>query len=80
MSLQRREARLNTEFASLYAGVLPGVWRPIADLLDCVTASRLLAGRHSGEFLRGRPLDDRHFEFRGGGAARSGRHNRVTDV
>ena len=79
MSLQRREARLRTEFASLYVGVPAGVWAPVTQMLDGVTASRLLAGRHSGELLRGRRLDDRHFEFRGG-AAQVGRHARTSDV
>jgi len=79
MSLQRREARLKTEFASLYVGVPAGVWAPVTQMLDGVTASRLLAGRHSGELLRGRRLDDRHFEFRGG-AAQVGRHTRTSDV
>jgi len=79
MSLQRREARLKTEFASLYVGVPAGVWKPVTQMLDGVTASRLLAGRHSGELLQGRRLDDRHFEFRGG-AAQVGRHARTSDV
>jgi hypothetical protein len=79
MPLQRREARLKTEFASLYVGVPPGVWAPVTQVLDCVTAGRLLAGRQSGEFLQGRRLDDRHFEFRGG-EPQSGRHARVTDM
>ena len=80
MSLQRREARLKAEFAPLYMGVPAGVWTPVAQLLDGVTAGRLLAGRHSGEFMRGRPLDDRHFEFRGGRDVRSGGHTRATDA
>jgi hypothetical protein len=62
----RREARLRQEFAPLYAGVPVNEWRPIGELLDCVTSARLRTGRRSGELLRGRPLDDRHFEFRGG--------------
>ena len=68
MLRDRREARLKAEFAVLYMGVTPGEWRPIGELLDCVAANRLLSGRRSGELLAGRPLDDRHFEFRGGGA------------
>jgi hypothetical protein len=62
----RREARLRQEFGSLYAGVPVNQWRPIGELLDCVNSARLRTGRRSGELLRGRPLDDRHFEFRGG--------------
>jgi hypothetical protein len=63
----RRQARLRQEFATLYPGVPVNEWRPIGELLDCVAATRLRGGRRSGELLRGRPLDDRHFEFRGGG-------------
>jgi hypothetical protein len=62
----RREARLRREYGALYAGVPVEEWRPIGELLDCVTAARLRGGRRSGELLRGRQLDDRHFEFRGG--------------
>jgi hypothetical protein len=62
----RREARLRQEFGSLYAGVPVNEWRPIGELLDCVNSARLRTGRRSGELLRGRPLDDRHFDFRGG--------------
>jgi len=66
MPTTRREARLRPEYAALYAGVPAGEWRPIAELLDCVAASRLRSGRGSGEVLRARLLDERHFEFRGG--------------
>jgi hypothetical protein len=67
MQAGRRQARLLPEHATLYPGVPAGEWRPIGELLDCVAAARLRSGRRSGELLRGRPLDDRHFEFRGGG-------------
>jgi hypothetical protein len=66
MPTSRREARLRPEYAALYTGVPAGEWRPAAELLDCVAASRLRSGRRSGEVLRARLLDDRHFEFRGG--------------
>ena len=66
MTTGRREARLRREFGELYAGVPVNEWRPIGELLDCVTSARLRTGRRSGELLQGRPLDDRHFEFRGG--------------
>ena len=69
----RREARLRQEFSALYAGVPANEWRPIGELLDCVKSARLRTGRRSGELLQGRPLDDRHFEFRGGDE----RHSRV---
>jgi hypothetical protein len=71
MTTARREARLRKEFGALYAGVPVNEWRPIGELLDCVTSARLRTGRRSGELLQGRPLDDRHFEFRGGDDRRS---------
>lgn len=80
MALERREARLKAEFASLYRGVPAGIWVPVADVLDGVTACRLLTGRHSGDFMRGRPLDERHFEFRGGRVGGGESHTRVTDA
>lgn len=66
MALARREARLRAEFAEQYAGVPVNQWRPISEIRDRVTASRLLRGRRSGEFLASRTLDDRHFDYRGG--------------
>jgi hypothetical protein len=62
----RREARLRPEFAAQYPGMPAGAWKPVQEVLDMVSASRLLSGRRSGELLGTRPLDDRHFEFRGG--------------
>jgi CheY-like chemotaxis protein len=61
-----RECRLRPEFATLYSGVSAGPWPPASDMLDSVTAARPRAGRGSGEILRNRLLDERHFEFRGG--------------
>jgi hypothetical protein len=76
MEAGRRQARLRPEYAPLYPGVPADEWRPIGELLDCVASARLRSGRRSGELLRGRALDDRHFDFRGGGdrpsEARSG--------
>jgi len=66
MQAGRRQARLRPEYATLYPGVPASEWRPIGELLDCVASARLRTGRRSGELLSGRPLDDRHFEFRGG--------------
>ena len=79
----RRQARLRQEFADVYPGVPVNEWRPIGELLDCVAATRLRGGRRSGELLRGRPLDDRHFEFRGGSERPQGytdKPSRATDV
>ena len=83
MPTGRREARLRPEYGALYPGVPAGEWRAIGELLDYVAATRLRGGRRSGELLRGRPLDDRHFEFRGGGErppGRPGRRTRISDV
>lgn len=78
MQTGRRQARLRPEYAALYSGVPAGEWKPIGELLDCVAAARLRAGRRSGELLRGRLLDDRHFEFRGGGDRPPGRPGDLT--
>ena len=82
MQAERRQARLRPEYATLYPGVPVSEWRPIGELLDFVAAARLRSGRRSGELLRGRPLDDRHFEFRGGGdrpPGAMGRPSRLSD-
>jgi hypothetical protein len=77
-----RECRLRLEFMTLYPGVPAGRWKPAGELLDCVTAARLRAGRPSGELLRNRLLDERHFEFRGGvdrGSSGVDRLTRISD-
>jgi hypothetical protein len=82
MQAGRRQARLRPEYGTLYPGVPANEWRPIGELLDCVASARLRTGRRSGELLSGRPLDDRHFEFRGGGDRRGetgGRSSRLGD-
>jgi hypothetical protein len=79
MQAVRREARLRSEYTTLYPGVPAGEWRPVGELLDCVAAARLRAGRRSGELLRGRLLDGRHFDFRGGYQRPPGRHTRLRD-
>lgn len=76
----RRESRLCREFADLYPGVPADQWRPVQVMIDLVVAGRLQSGRRSGEFLAGRPLDGRHFEFRGGFTRPSGRHTRLMDL
>ena len=83
MKAGHRQARLRPEYEALYPGVPAGEWRAIGELLDYVAAARLRGGRRSGEMLRGRPLDDRHFEFRGGGErppGRSGPRTRINDL
>jgi hypothetical protein len=82
MQTGQRQARLRQEYAALYRGVPVNEWRPIGELLDCVVSARLRSGRCSGELLQGRPLDDRHFEFRGGHErpdGGEGDRTRVTD-
>ncbi len=61
---QTREARLRAEYGALYPGLPAGQWEPAAILADRVLADCLLRGSNSA--LRGRPLVDAHFEFRGG--------------
>jgi hypothetical protein len=60
-----REARLRTQFASLYGGIDPDVWTPVETLLrrvtDIVHRDRSKSGVITGERL----LLDEHFEFRG---------------
>jgi hypothetical protein len=80
MQAVRREARLRPEYMALYPGVPAGEWRAVGELLDCVAASRIRAGRRSGELLGGRFLDDRHFDFGGGYQRPPGRHTRLMDL
>jgi hypothetical protein len=66
-----RQARLRSEFASLYPYLTAGVWEPAAVLTDRVVAHVL--GRPDGRFITGeRALDPHHFEFRGGGEQERG--------
>ena len=76
----RREARLRHEFGPLYPAVPQGQWRPVQEMIDMVAVGRINTGRRSGDFLAGRPLDERHFEFRGGFIRPPGRHTRLVDV
>lgn len=59
-----REARLRAEHSHRYPGVRPERWEPAATVADRVLAGWLLRG--SLIALRGRVLQDAHFEFRGG--------------
>lgn len=82
MNETHREARLKPEYAALYPGVGSGEWKPVGELIDTIRSSRLLGHRSSAEFLRGRLLDERHFEFRGQSPASAtgpGGHSRVSD-
>ena len=77
---ERREARLRREFGPLYPGVPSEQWRSVQDMIDMVAVGRINTGRRSGDFLTGRPLDERHFEFRGGFARPQGRLTKLLDV
>lgn len=74
-----REARLRPEFAPLYPGVPPDRWMPARELNQLAGAARLgWTGRP--EELRGRMLDPRHFEFRGGSLRPPSRQARTMDT
>lgn len=77
---RRRQARLRQEYADRYPGIPCQEWRPVAEMIDSVMSARLREGRRSGDLLRARELDDRHFEFRGGYHRPPGRHTRLMDV
>ena len=59
-----REARLRSEWASLYPGLPPGEWMAASQLVPLVLRHRL-QDEHGWEFAR-RIMVDEHFEFRGG--------------
>ena len=59
----RRECRLRPEFASMYPSMPAGEWLPADDATALVLEVR---GASSVEELGERPLDEAHFEFRGG--------------
>jgi hypothetical protein len=48
----------------MYPEIPIGVWQPAVVLADRVLAGRLLRGAESA--MRGRVLEEEHFEFRGG--------------
>jgi hypothetical protein len=75
-----REARLRPEFAHLYPGLTPGRWEPAARIAEALLANVLLQQMGEGP-LPDRPLDEAHFEFRGGAEAeRSSRGGRASDA
>jgi hypothetical protein len=74
-----REARLRPEFAHLYPGLTPGRWEPAARIAEAVLADVLLHQMGESPPLD-RPLDEAHFEFRGGAETeRSSHGGRVSD-
>ena len=58
-----REARLKPQYSHLYPPIVAGVWTPAVEV-----GARMLfwQGSTGGGGLGDRPLDSRHFEFRGG--------------
>jgi hypothetical protein len=62
--LSVREARLRPDFAGDYPDLPPGVWLTAAEISARVLFVRFT--QKGPEALGTRPLDDHHFEFRGG--------------
>ena len=58
-----REARLRSQFAAEYPGIVPGIWMPVAEL-SARLIERVRAARQEGRHTR--TFDPTHFEFRGG--------------
>ena len=73
-----REARLRSQFAAEYPGIMPGVWIPVAQL-SAKLIERVRVARQEGRFTR--TFDPTHFEFRGGdsGARPRAARTRSTD-
>ena len=63
-----REARLRSQFAPLYAGIMPGIWVPVELLLSQVTELIHNDRTKSGVITGPRLLRDEHFDFRGASA------------
>lgn len=67
MEATSREARLRPEFASGYGNLSVTEWYPVGMLVRLVARQLAQGDTGSSPRLSGtRPLDDRHFEFRGG--------------
>lgn len=62
-----REVRLKAEFAATYPGLEPDVWYPAAVVAEYFLVRPAAVPSASTE-LADRVLDERHFEFRGGGS------------
>jgi hypothetical protein len=58
-----REARLRSQFAAEYPGIVPGVWMAVGEL-SAKLIERVRAARQEGRHTR--TFDPTHFEFRGG--------------
>lgn len=60
-----REARLRRAYSDLYPDLTPGAWVPACVLAEFIL-ERGLYQRLTGPAPRDRPLQEEHFEFRGG--------------
>jgi hypothetical protein len=60
-----REAKLKSEYASLYAGIEPGVWMPVEDLLRHITELIHEDRSKAGVITGTRLLHQDHFDYRG---------------
>ena len=63
-----RQARLRAEYASLYPGVEPELWKDANELAEQILAQHLLRPS-PGYMLSDRVLPEEHFQFRGGDPA-----------
>jgi hypothetical protein len=81
MKIGQRQAQLHQEYAVLYPGFPCQEWRPVAEVLNRIVATRAGGSRGSARLYRKRLLDDRHFAFRGGTqqARRCGVRSRSSD-
>jgi hypothetical protein len=76
-----RQALLRSGFAHLYPGIPPEEWQPASVMADMVGALRTGMAPQSAQ-SRDRPLDERHFVFRGrlsAGAQDDQRRSRLED-
>jgi hypothetical protein len=79
MEFTPREAMLKPEFADRYPPLEPGVWETAAELGAKVLLWQVQ--QQGTDALSSRILDERHFEFRGGGTGarrRCSAHGRAT--
>jgi hypothetical protein len=75
-----RQARLRPQYRDLYPGIPAGVWEVAANLAERLQRRRAAAGLRPGTGVR--PMNDLHFEFRGGwrmGPPHAGGRSRWSD-
>jgi len=64
----------------LYPGVPPGCWMPAREMNELACAARLGWSGCQEKLVRGRMLDPRHFEFRGGSVRPASGQMRTMDT